>query len=38
MEVKSILEYQFINIGDFHMDLYNVITAVLIVLFARFSM
>ncbi|MFT6333501.1 MAG: small-conductance mechanosensitive channel [Halioglobus sp.] len=38
MDLKKILEYRFINIGDFHLDLYNVATAVLIILFARFSM
>ena len=37
MDLKKIIEYRFINIGDFHLDLYNVIVVVLVIIIARLS-
>ena len=38
MNLKEILEYNFINIGDFHLDLFHIIAVAIIILIARFSM
>lgn len=38
MDFKEIINYRFVDIGSFHLDLQNVITAVVIIILARFLM
>ena len=38
MKLKEILEYNFVNIGDFQLNLYNIIAVVIVILIARVLM